>query len=89
LEVDRLTDLIESLFCFRQRWEESPGLADHQGHVVFVRRLDHASPTLKRRSHHLLDEDVFAWFRTHGPGYQTRINAVLRAYVEARRREAK
>jgi uncharacterized protein (DUF4415 family) len=30
-----------------------------------------------------LDEEVLAWFRAAGPGYQTRINAVLRAYMEA------
>lgn len=30
-----------------------------------------------------LDPDVLAWFRQNGPGYQTRINAVLRAFVEA------
>ena len=30
-----------------------------------------------------LDEDVLEWFRAQGPGYQTRINAVLRAYKEA------
>jgi uncharacterized protein (DUF4415 family) len=30
-----------------------------------------------------LDPDVLAWFRHAGPGYQTRINAVLRAFVEA------
>jgi len=30
-----------------------------------------------------LDPDVLAWFRNDGKGYQTRINAVLRAYVEA------
>lgn len=30
-----------------------------------------------------LDADVLEWFRTQGPGYQTRINAVLRAYKEA------
>jgi hypothetical protein len=29
---------------------------------------------------------VLAWFRGQGPGYQTRMNAVLRAYVEARKR---
>ena len=29
-----------------------------------------------------LDSDVIAWFRTTGPRYQTRINAVLRSYVE-------
>ncbi len=31
-----------------------------------------------------LDPDVLAWFRKGGRGYQTRINAVLRAFVEAR-----
>jgi uncharacterized protein (DUF4415 family) len=30
-----------------------------------------------------LDADVLDWFRTRGPGYQTRINAVLRAYKDA------
>ena len=30
-----------------------------------------------------LDPDVLAWFRQSGRGYQTRINAVLRAFVEA------
>jgi len=33
-----------------------------------------------------LDPDVVAWFRAHGKGYQTRINAVLRAYMEAHKR---
>ncbi len=32
-----------------------------------------------------LDEDVVKWFRSRGRGYQTRINAVLRAYVESQR----
>lgn len=30
-----------------------------------------------------LDADVLEWFKAQGPGYQTRINAVLRAYKEA------
>jgi len=30
-----------------------------------------------------LDRDILAWFKGHGRGYQTRINAVLRAFVEA------
>jgi uncharacterized protein (DUF4415 family) len=30
-----------------------------------------------------LDPEVLAWFRRDGRGYQTRINAVLRAFVEA------
>jgi uncharacterized protein (DUF4415 family) len=28
-----------------------------------------------------LDTDVVQWFRDQGPGYQTRMNAVLRAFV--------
>jgi uncharacterized protein (DUF4415 family) len=30
-----------------------------------------------------IDSDVLAWFRAQGRGYQTRINALLRAYMEA------
>jgi uncharacterized protein (DUF4415 family) len=30
-----------------------------------------------------LDADMLAWFRLQGRGYQTRMNAVLRAYYEA------
>lgn len=32
-----------------------------------------------------LDADIVAWFKAQGRGYQTRINAVLRSYVEAQR----
>jgi uncharacterized protein (DUF4415 family) len=30
-----------------------------------------------------LDQDVIAWFREQGRGYQTQINMLLRAYMEA------
>ena len=30
-----------------------------------------------------VDDDVMAWFRTQGKGWQTRMNAVLRAYAKA------
>ncbi len=33
-----------------------------------------------------LDRDVLDWFKRQGPRYQSRINAVLRAFMEARRR---
>jgi uncharacterized protein (DUF4415 family) len=33
-----------------------------------------------------LDRDVLVWFRSHGKGYQTRINAVLRSYMQAHKR---
>jgi uncharacterized protein (DUF4415 family) len=34
-----------------------------------------------------LDRDILAWFRQRGRGYQTRINAVLRAFVEAQKQK--
>jgi len=44
-------------------------------------------PTPRKRDVHIrLDADVLEWFRAQGKGYQTRINAVLRAFVDARRR---
>jgi uncharacterized protein (DUF4415 family) len=30
-----------------------------------------------------VDSDVLDWFRSQGQGYQTQINALLRAYMEA------
>ncbi|WP_297926829.1 BrnA antitoxin family protein [Metallibacterium sp.] len=30
-----------------------------------------------------VDEDVIEWFKAQGPGYQTRINSVLRAFRDA------
>jgi uncharacterized protein (DUF4415 family) len=32
-----------------------------------------------------IDAEVLEWFNAQGAGYQTRINAVLRAYREAAR----
>ena len=34
------------------------------------------------------DRDVLEWFRSQGPRYQTRMNAVLRSYMNARSRRA-
>ena len=30
-----------------------------------------------------VDRDVLAWFKSRGRGYQTQINALMRAYMEA------
>jgi uncharacterized protein (DUF4415 family) len=30
-----------------------------------------------------IDQDVITWFKSQGRGYQTRINSLLRAYMEA------
>ena len=34
-----------------------------------------------------VDSDVVAWYQRQGPGYQTRINSLLRAYMEEHRRK--
>lgn len=40
------------------------------------------APVTKQAISIRLDEDVIDWFRATGPKYQTRINAVLRSYVD-------
>lgn len=35
-----------------------------------------------------LDEDILDWFKAQGSGYQTRINAVLRSFVETQTAKA-
>ena len=36
-----------------------------------------------------VDTDVLQWFKTQGPRYQSRINAVLRSYMSQRRQSSK
>ena len=44
-----------------------------------------AVPPGKRQLTIRLDTDVLAWLKAQGKGYQSRINAILRAYYEAHR----
>ena len=53
---------------------------------AFWERAELVYPTIKERVTLRLDRDVLAWFRSQGQGYQTRINAVLRAYMAAGRK---
>jgi uncharacterized protein (DUF4415 family) len=41
------------------------------------------APIRKRQLTLRLDADVLSWFKAQGRGYQTRINALLRAYKNA------
>lgn len=43
-------------------------------------------PGPKRQLTVRFDVEVIEWFKAQGPGYQTRMNAVLKHYVEAQRR---
>jgi uncharacterized protein (DUF4415 family) len=35
-----------------------------------------------------VDSDVLEWYKKQGPGYQTRINALLRAYMQEHPRKS-
>jgi uncharacterized protein (DUF4415 family) len=49
-------------------------------HVVVRKGL---KPVLPKASISLrLDADLLEWFKAKGPGYQTRINSVLRAFKD-------
>ncbi len=52
----------------------------------FLSNMTVELPKPKERISLRLDPEVLDWFKKDGPGYQTRINAVLKSYVEACKR---
>ena len=52
----------------------------------FFRRARVRVPPGKQAVSLRIDRDVLAWFKRQGPGYQTRINTVLREYTVRRSR---
>ena len=48
-------------------------------------RMPKAKPLISIR----LDSDILEWFKSQGAGYQTRMNAVLRMYMEAHNKSVK
>lgn len=55
------------------------------GDDAFWARAMVVMPVLKQAISIRLDEDVLAFFKDTGPGYQSRINAVLRSYMAAQK----
>lgn len=49
----------------------------------FWRAAKLSMPEPKDRLTIRIDRDVVQWLKRRGPGYQTRINAVFRSYMEA------
>ena len=43
-------------------------------------------PSRKKQIALRVDEDVLEWFKAQGPGYQTKMNAVLREFRNAHRK---
>lgn len=60
---------------------------DEAGMVVDWSNVTVELPKPKGDLHMRIDRDVLDYFRSLGKGYQTRINAVLRSYVERVRHE--
>ncbi len=54
----------------------------------FWQKAEVRLPEAKTGVYIRLDGDVLDWLKSQGKGYQTRINAILRAYYEAHRNEA-
>jgi uncharacterized protein (DUF4415 family) len=57
--------------------------------AAFLRRMIVTYPDNKILVSLRLDPDVLIWFKRQGKGYQTRINAVLRAYVKAHQQQGR
>ena len=74
---DRLESMTDSEIDF----SDAPELGK-----AFFRRAKIRLPQGKLSLSLRLDKEVLGWFKRQGKGYQTRINAVLRAYVEAHHR---
>jgi uncharacterized protein (DUF4415 family) len=53
----------------------------------FFRTAQVRMPRAKKAVSVRLDRDVLAWFKNQGRGYQTRMNAVLRTYMQAHKPE--
>src|SRR3954468_4400096 len=62
--------------------DEEDGLLPEGWEASIVRGL----PPRKRDVRIRLDSDVLDWFRAQGGNYQAQINAVLRAFIDARKR---
>ncbi len=61
--------------------EDAPPMTDEELAGAKLMSLEDFLPTAKEKVCLRLDRDVLDWFRASGKGYQTRINAALRAYI--------
>ena len=75
VRVKSLTSQEIEQACMQQLEEDGVG-GDWTKSVEVVAAVNKKTVTMR------LDPDLIDWFRQTGPGYQTRINAVLRAYMQ-------
>lgn len=78
--VDAMTEAeLEAAIASDPDWADIP--RDWYKHAV-----PHYPEALRQQVTLRLDPDLVAWFKRKGRGYQARINAALRAFVEAHER---
>jgi uncharacterized protein (DUF4415 family) len=78
--VDAMTEAeLEAAIASDPEWADIP--RDWYKHAT-----PHYPAALRKEVRLRLDPDLLAWFKRQGPGYQVRINAALRAFVEAQER---
>ncbi|WP_213685670.1 BrnA antitoxin family protein [Roseicyclus sp.] len=65
----------------------APGAPDYALPDTFWERAEAVYPERKTPVSLRVDPDVLEWFKAQGPGHLTRMQAVLRAYVEAKRKQ--
>ena len=65
---------------------EHPEWSDEEFAAAIARRGLEPTPPKKQVTLRL-DADVLEWFKSQGKGYQTRINALLRSYMEVHQRD--
>lgn len=66
---------------FQATWPEQAGL----GNTGEAPARTAANQGLKQIVTIRLDVDMLNWFKSAGPGYQTRINQILREHMDAQR----
>ena len=53
----------------------------------FWEKAELRMPENKERITVRIDHDILEWLKEQGPGYQTRMNAILRSYYEAHKND--
>ncbi len=86
-----LSDLSISKERLKELSERSDKSIDYSDipplHVDFFEHAELVYPPGEKSVTIRLDADVLAWMKAQGQGYQSRINAILRAYYEAHRHD--
>ena len=66
-------------------WEMQPAVQPSEGLTAVPASNSPAAAPVKQIVTIRLDVDTLSWFKSAGPGYQTRINQILRDYMDAQR----